>query len=166
MLNPKINGTKISYYFICHRKLWLFDHQLQFESDFNAVEIGKFISETTYPDKCHEIQLGEGAVLDFFDKRNKIVHEIKKSDKMEDAHIWQLKYYLYYLKSFSVTGVIGKLDYPKLKKTLTVILKNDDEHKIKSIFDEMTRIINQQKSPERINKKFCKTCAYYEFCWV
>ena len=96
MLNPKVNGTKISYYFICHRKLWLFDRQLQFESDFSAVEEGKFISETTYPNERHEIQLSEGAVLDFYDQHHKVVHEVKKSDKMEEAHLWQLKYYLYY----------------------------------------------------------------------
>lgn len=166
MLNPKVNGTKISYYFICHRKLWLFDRQLQFESDFNAVEEGKFISETTYPEKHHEIKLSNGAVLDFYDKRHKIVHEVKKSDKMEEAHLWQLKYYLYYLKSSGVTDVTGKLDYPKLKKTLQVKLTKDDGQKIQEIFEDMTVIVNQENTPERLNKKFCKTCAYYEFCWT
>lgn len=166
MLNPRVNGTKISYYFICHRKLWLFDRQLQFESDFNAVEEGKFISETTYPDERHEIQLSDGAVLDFFDNQHKVVHEVKKSDKMEEAHLWQLKYYLYYLKISGVPGVTGRLDYPKLKKTLQVELTEDDEQKIQKIFDEMTAIVNNTAPPERINKKFCKTCAYYEFCWA
>lgn len=166
MLNPKVNGTKISYYFICHRKLWLFDRQLQFESDFSTVEEGKFISETTYPNERHEIQLSEGAVLDFYDQHHKVVHEVKKSDKMEEAHLWQLKYYLYYLKSFGVEEVTGRLDYPKLKKTLDVVLSVDDEQKIQEIFDEMTALVNQEKAPERINKKFCKKCAYYEFCWV
>ena len=166
MLYPKVNGTKISYYFICHRKLWLFDRQLQFESDFSAVEEGKFISETTYPEERHEIQLSDGAVLDFYDKRHKMVHEVKKSDKMEDAHIWQLKYYLFYLKSSGVTSVTGRLDYPKLKKTLDIELSKDDEHKIQEIFDDMTAIINRVNVPERINKKFCKMCAYYEFCWA
>lgn len=166
MLNPRVNGTKISYYFICHRKLWLFDRQLQFESDFSPVEEGKFISESTYPDERHEIQLSDGAVLDFYDKKHKVVHEVKKSDKMEEAHLWQLKYYLYYLKSYGVDGVTGKLDYPKLKKTLDVKLTRKDELIIQEIFGKMTAVVTQVKAPERINKKFCKTCAYYEFCWA
>lgn len=166
MLNPRVNGTKISYYFICHRKLWLFDRQLQFESDFSAVEEGKFISESTYPDERHEIQLSDGAVLDFYDKKHKVVHEVKKSDKMEEAHLWQLKYYLYYLKSYGVDGVTGKLDYPKLKKTLNVALTGEDELIIQEIFGKMTAVVTQENAPERINKKFCKTCAYYEFCWA
>ena len=85
---------------------------------------------------------------------------------MEEAHLWQLKYYLYYLKSFGVEDVTGKLDYPKLKKTLDVVLSADDEQRIQEIFDDMTTLVNQEKAPERINKKFCKTCAYYEFCWA
>ncbi len=166
MLNPRVNGTKVSYYFICHRKLWLFDRQLQFESDFSTVEEGKFISETTYPDERHEIQLSDGAVLDFYDKRHKVVHEVKKSDKMEEAHLWQLKYYLYYLKKLGVIGVSGRLDYPKLKKTLEVKLSKEDEKKIQEIFEDMTAIVSQEKAPDRINKSFCKKCAYYEFCWA
>lgn len=166
MLNPKVNGTKISYYFICHRKLWLFDRQVQFESDFSAVEEGKFISETTYPDERHEVQLSDGAVLDFYDNKHKVVHEVKKSDKMEEAHLWQLKFYLYYLKSFGVTGVTGKLDYPKLKKTVEVELTDGDEVRIQEIFDHMSAIVSQEKPPERIKNKICQKCAYYEFCWA
>lgn len=166
MRKPRVNGTKISYYFICHRKLWLFDRQLQFESDFSTVQEGRFISDTTYPDERHEVQLSDGAVLDFYDKQHKVVHEIKKSDKMEEAHLWQLKYYLYYLKSLGVTGVSGRLDYPKLKKTLDIELTPEDELRIEAIFESMSSIVSQEKAPDRINKSFCKTCAYYEFCWA
>ena len=110
--------------------------------------------------------MSDGAVLDFYDKKHKVVHEVKKSDKMEEAHLWQLKYYLYYLKSYGVDGVTGKLDYPKLKKTLDVELTGEDELLIQEIFGKMTAVVTQEKAPERINKKFCKTCAYYEFCWA
>lgn len=166
MLNPRVNGTKISYYFICHRKLWLFERQMQFESDFSAVQEGKLISETTYPDERHEVQLSDGAVLDFYDKRHKVVHEVKKSDKMEEAHLWQLKYYLYYLKNLGVQGVTGRLDYPKLKKTHDVELSEDDAERMQEIFQAMNEIVSRERAPERINKSFCKKCAYYEFCWA
>lgn len=166
MVPQKINGTKINYYFVCHRKLWLFVRQMQFENESNPVDEGKFISETTYTRKEHEIQLGDAAVLDFFDSQNKVVHEVKKSTKMEEAHLWQLKYYLYYLKNLGVEGVKGKIDYPKQKKTQKVLLTEEDEKKIESMFKAIKAITSREKAPDKIEKKFCKKCAYYEFCWA
>jgi CRISPR-associated exonuclease Cas4 len=32
--------------------------------------------------------------------------------------------------------------------------------------EEIEQIVASEKPPERINKKFCKTCSYYELCWV
>jgi CRISPR-associated exonuclease Cas4 len=61
---------------------------------------GKLIHENTYPfrrDKYTEIEI-EGVKIDFYDARNKVVHEINKSRSHEEAHEWQVKYYLYVLK--------------------------------------------------------------------
>lgn len=41
---------------------------------------------------------------------------------MEDAGIWQVKYYLYYLQKRGVSGLKGKIDYPLLKKSVIVEL--------------------------------------------
>jgi CRISPR/Cas system-associated exonuclease Cas4 (RecB family) len=37
----RITGTKIAYYFLCKRKLWLFSHNITFEQESEDVKIGK-----------------------------------------------------------------------------------------------------------------------------
>lgn len=84
-------GTHINYYFICHRKLWLFANSIQMEHTSDTVYEGKLIHEETYPQrstKYEEVQIG-GAKIDFYDAKNKIIHEIKKSPKLHEAHLWQ-----------------------------------------------------------------------------
>ena len=93
-------GTHFNYYLICHRKLWLFSNGINMESTSDLVYEGKLLHETSYPrraEKYQEIEL-DGIKIDYYDPRNKVVHEIKKSDKHEEAHEWQVKYYLYVLE--------------------------------------------------------------------
>ena len=40
---------------------------------------------------------------------------------MHDAHIYQLLYYIHYLKKLGI-DTTGVIDYPKLKKTVKVTL--------------------------------------------
>ena len=45
------------------------------------------------------------------------VHEVKKSNKMETAHRFQLLYYMHYLKNKKgIQDIKGVIDYPKIKK--------------------------------------------------
>lgn len=37
-------------------------------------------------------------VIGFYDHKNKIIHEVKKSNKMEETHIRQVKLYNYVLE--------------------------------------------------------------------
>ena len=55
-------------------------------------------------------------VLDFYDSKSKVIHEIKKSDKMEEIHVWQVKHYILVLENKGVLGVTGVIDYPKLRQ--------------------------------------------------
>ena len=57
----------------------------------------------------------------------------KKSRKIEEASVWQLKYYLYYLKQYGVENIKAKLDYPLMKQTVDISLEEDDEEKIRKI---------------------------------
>lgn len=68
-----MTGTQISYYFICHRKLWLFSRNIEMEQN-------------------------DEMVIDFYDQKNKIIYKVKKSNKMEETHIWQVKFYIYMLE--------------------------------------------------------------------
>lgn len=162
-----ITATHINYYHICHRKLWLFAHGLNMEHTSDIVSEGKLIGENTYTEraaKYTELEL-EGVKIDYFDARNKVVHEIKKSDKMEAAHEAQVKYYLYKLRQHGIEGATGILEYPSLRHTAQVELTDQDIVDIQRWEVEILDIINREEMPSVIHKPVCKRCSYYEFCY-
>ncbi|HQV67109.1 MAG TPA: CRISPR-associated protein Cas4 [Saprospiraceae bacterium] len=162
-----ITATHINYYHICHRKLWLFAHGLNMEHTSDTVTEGKLIGENTYTDraaKYTELEL-EGIKIDYYDARNKVVHEIKKSDKMEVAHEAQVKYYLYKLKQHGIEGATGILEYPSLRHTAQVELTDQDIVDIQRWEIEILDIINREEIHAVIHKTVCKRCSYYEFCY-
>ena len=161
-------GTHFNYYFICHRKLWLFASGIQMEHTSDVVYEGKLIHDNSYPqrsEKYEEVQIG-GIKVDFYDAKNKIIHEIKKSNKIEEAHEWQLKYYIYIFEKFGIEGVSGILEYPKLRETEDIFLSDIDREQIIEIEKDIDQIINSESCPKVINSKICKRCSYYDFCYA
>jgi len=162
-----ITGTHFNYYLICKRKLWLFANGINMEPNSDLVTEGKLLHEHSYKqrsDRFKEVEIG-GIKLDFYDATNKVVHEIKKSNKLERAHVLQLKYYLFVLEENGVNGVSGKLEYPKLRKTEEIMLSDADRELINQYKHEIHDIIHQKAAPARINKSICKRCSYYDFCY-
>jgi len=138
------------------------------EHTSDTVAEGKLIGETTYPqrpEKYTEVQIG-GSKIDFYDAKNKVVHEIKKSDKAEEAHEWQVKYYLWLLAQAGVEGVTGRLEYPKLRETKEVVLTPPDEDYLLAAVEQVRKIIEGEHCPPVINSRICKCCSYYDFCYV
>ena len=164
-----MTGTQIAYYFLCKRKLWLFLRNIDMEQNSDTVSMGKFISESTYERQKHEIHItddDDDIVLDFYNPKTKTIHEVKKSDKMEETHIWQVKFYIYVLQKKGIEGVVGELDYPKLRQKQKVELTQPDRIKLNEIRMEINKIIKHEKPPDVINKPFCKQCAYYDLCYI
>ena len=168
-----ITGTHINYYFICHRKLWLFANGVSMEHTSDTVYLGKVIDESSYERKDKKIDIDGQIVIDWLDDSTCVIHEVKKSDKMEEAHIWQVLYYLWYLKQKGIAvagentkGLKGEIDYPALKQRVEVILTPEKEARMKEIIDSIQSIVSSEYPPQRIDKRFCKTCSYYELCWV
>lgn len=162
-----ITGTHFNYYQVCRRKLWLFSSGITMEHTSDLVYEGKLIHETAYPqraEKYEELQL-DGIKIDFYDAKNKVVHEIKKSNKISPAHRLQLLYYLYVLEQNGIFGTIGILEYPSLRKKEEVLLSDVDREKIKKIEIEIQQLINQEQCPPPIESSICKRCSYYEFCF-
>ena len=119
-------ATQISYLHLCHRKLWLHHHHIRMENATGnqAVAEGKLISATTYtrrPKRWRELNLGH-LKIDHFDPATNTVREIKKSPKLEHAHIAQVKYYLFALEQRGVEKPNGLLEYPKQRQTRTITL--------------------------------------------
>ena len=163
----QITGTHINYYFICHRKLWLFANGINMEHTSDVVTEGRLVHETSYPqraEKYEEVNIG-GSVIDFYDPKEKVIHETKKSNKVEEAHIAQVKYYLYLLEQNGVEGASALLEYPQLRETREVELSDDDRKNIPQWLKEIRNITQREQIPDRIKKSFCKNCSYYDFCW-
>lgn len=99
-MSKTVIPTLLNYYMLCRRKAWFFANGIQMEHTSDIVAEGKVISESTYGRRATrytELDLGI-AKIDFYDAKNKVVHEVKKSNRVEHAHEWQVKYYLYLLE--------------------------------------------------------------------
>jgi CRISPR-associated exonuclease Cas4 len=138
------------------------------EQQSQAVEEGRFIHETSYSNRASRFkEVAVGRVkIDYYDPRRKVVHEIKKSDKIELAHVWQLKYYLYKLQQSGIDARMGILEYPKLRVRKRVVLKDGDEDRIKKLERSIEKIVSLPRPPEIERKTYCRSCSYYEFCFV
>ncbi|HBG41065.1 CRISPR-associated protein Cas4 [Limibacterium fermenti] len=163
-----ITATLINLYHVCKRELWLHANNIRFEHTSDLVYDGKLIHENSYPqrpERYEELEI-DGCKIDFYDARNKIIHEIKRSDKVERAHQWQVKYYIFVLEQNGIDGVTGLLEYPTLRHTEHVNLSDEDRKKIEEIKTEIVKIIHSDDCPPVINARICKSCSYYEFCYV
>jgi CRISPR-associated exonuclease Cas4 len=164
----QVNATYINLYHVCKRELWLHANGIRFEHTSDIVYDGKLIHETSYPqrsERYEEVEI-DGIKIDYYDARNKVIHEIKRSDKVEEAHVWQVKYYIYVLERNGIKEVSGLLEYPTLRQTTKVELTDADRQKIAEMEKEITEIIRSDDCPPVIHSKICKNCSYYDFCYV
>lgn len=162
----KINGTLVNYYIHCPRQCYLHAHRINLENNSESVKVGKALHEAKYKnDENAEIAI-DNIRLDKLTKD--YLTETKKSDADVDASQWQLIVYLYKLKQ---KGLIrkGKLEFIEknnAKKTVIIELDDNLERKLLRILTEIENLINEGKVPEVIDKKHCKKCAYYEYCYI
>ncbi len=164
-MKKEITGVMIYYYEVCKRKLWYFYNEIQMEQGNENVLIGKAIDEETYKRDKKHINIDNIINIDFIRSKG-ILHEVKKSKKIEEASILQVKYYLYFLKKRGVNNIKGKIDYPLLKQSVDIELLEDDIKDIKKILDDIKVIVKANNPPSLDKKKICKSCAYYDLCFI
>jgi len=134
------------------------------EHTSDDVKIGSLIHENSYRKRRKEIQL-DGIKIDFFDKNSGVIHEVKKSKAIDEAHHWQLRYYLWHFRRLGI-DVSGSVDYPKLRRKETISLTEEDIIHIEEMLEEIKQIISYEVPPDVINTGYCKRCSYYELCYV
>lgn len=162
-----LTGTHFNYYQVCRRKLWLFANGINMEHTSDLVFEGKLIHEDSYPQrsgKYEEIEL-DNIKVDFYDPKRKMIHEIKKSNKMEVAHEWQLKYYIYVFERNGIEGVTGVMEYPTLRRTQEVVLSEVDRERIKEMEVDIQQILSDDNCPPLQKKCICRNCSYFDFCY-
>lgn len=157
----KTQGVKLNYYYICKRKLWLFDKGITMEEESDRVIQGKVVHENSYMrSKNKEVLIQDLIKLDIIE--GDYVKEVKISSKMGESHRKQL---LYYLKSLGINKK-GSLNYVKEKRVEEIELTNENEKEIEKALIDIKRITKLNKPPKVIKLPYCKNCAYYQFCYV
>lgn len=137
------------------------------ESTSDVVYEGKLIHESSYPqrsERYEEVEI-EGVKVDYFDAKHNVIHEIKKSNKVEQAHEWQLKYYIYVFERNGIEGCTGVLEYPTIRQTSQVVLTDEDRQMIVEMEEKIKGIIDSDLCPTLSKKRLCKSCSYYDFCY-
>lgn len=161
----KVQGIKFNYYFICKRKLWLFDKGICMENNSERVLQGKIVHENSYSskEKFKEKLIDNMIKIDLIEDDK--IKEVKISSKMKESDKMQLMYYLFYLKNLGIKKQ-GTINYVKEKKIEKVDLTDQEEEKIKDTLIKIKTILDLKKPPKVQKLPYCKKCAYYEFCYI
>lgn len=161
-----VTGTLIWYYCICKREVWLMARRLTPDEDDVNIDIGRFIHQNTYSREKKEIDLGN-AKLDLIHNENGelVVGEVKKSSRFLESAKTQLLFYLLQLKEMGIDAR-GELLIPAEKKRVQVELDATSEKEIQNIISEIENIVNDTSAPPPVKTKWCRNCAYSEFCWA
>ena len=158
-----VTGTKVNYYVICKRKLWLFARHLTMEHSSDKVRLGKHVHEHSYPHERHrELDIAGLIHIDIVGHR---LREIKSSRKMLKAHRLQILYYLYFLKRLGVEGLEGEMNFPKERRKEVVILDAEAERQVEEVIEGIVRIEEMHSAPEAEFRTICRSCSYAELCW-
>ncbi|HZO88721.1 MAG TPA: CRISPR-associated protein Cas4 [Chthonomonadaceae bacterium] len=166
----RIGGTEVHYYVLCPRKLWWFAHGMEQEHvqgnvGQENVALGQLLHQESYPQQRRkDLLLDDLLRLDFTE--DGAVHEIKKSKGGQKATLYQLLYYLYYLKHEKGVETTGLIDYPKQRRRQEVALTPEYEAEIEHILTGVQQT-REQPIPPRVPEPMplCKKCAYQELCW-
>ncbi len=166
----RIGGTEVHYYVLCPRKLWWFSHGMEQEHVTGGVgaenvALGQIVHGESYADKSRKDVLIDGLPrLDFTDAG--AVHEVKKSQGGQRATLFQLLYYLYYLKHEKGIETTGVIDYPKQRRREEVVLTADLEAEVERVIEgvQATRAL---PTPPVVPAPMpvCKKCSYQDLCW-
>lgn len=160
-----ITGIMVYYYFVCKKKLWYFANEICMEQNSELVSIGQILDEESYKREKKGILIDNTINIDFI-KNGAILHEVKKTKAIEEASIWQLKYYMYYLEQKNVKNITAQIDFPLIKENMKVVLTDTDREIIRNVICEIKKIISCDIPPSKIQDKICKKCSYFDLCYV
>ncbi len=171
-----INATLINLYNVCPRECWLHANGVRMEHTSDTVADGKLLHETSYVDRNAKhselpIEAQYASIklygkIDFYDAKRKIIHETKRGNKVEEAHKWQVKFYLWLLMLNGIDGAYGIIEYPLLRQTEIVSLQDNDIEMLQNMVLAVFTLQNSQICPSVINKKICKSCSYSDLCYI
>jgi len=135
------------------------------EQNSELVEIGKILDEETYKRENKSVLIDDTINIDFV-KNGAVLHEVKKTKSIEEAGIWQLKYYMYYLDKKGIKNITAKIDFPLLRETKEILLEEKDINVLDNVINDIQNIMTLDKPPKAIDSKICNNCSYFDLCYV
>lgn len=159
----QITGTLVNYYTTCKREAWLYARHIYADQNDENMLMGRALADTKEK-SLHEFSYSN-LKFDKISKENGhyLITEYKKSLKNQDAVKMQLLFYMYILKTnLGLKKITGKVISGK---KVIFIDDNDKEFLyMDELLDEITSFINEQIPPKFSQNKFCKNCAYLNYC--
>jgi len=158
----RVTGVMMQYYHVCERELWFASRHLEIDRENANVVRGTRVDETAYADERQNLSLGMISLDLLQDGR---VVEVKPSSTLEEPARMQLSYYLWYLEEVAGVSRTGVLAHPTERQRETVELTEERKEEVQAAIRGIHDIISQDTPPEAVEKPFCSSCAYHDFCW-
>ncbi|MFC7394020.1 CRISPR-associated protein Cas4 [Scopulibacillus cellulosilyticus] len=158
-----IGGIHLHYFVLCKRKLWLYEHGITMEQEDDRVLEGKVLHQRAYPQiKKREILIDNAFKVDMID--GGYIREVKISSKMPEVDKMQMLFYLYQLEQRGIKKK-GLISYTTERKTVGIELNKENRKLIKNAITRTKEIIEQDQPPILKKYPYCKSCAYFSFCY-
>lgn len=158
----RVTGVMVQYYHACKRELWFDSRNIEINRENPAIVRGTHVDETAYQENRRHLHLGMIAIDLLEDGR---VIEVKPSSDLTEPAKMQLAYYLWYLKHVMGTERRGVLAHPREKRRESVELTEQLSSQVEDTIRGIYRVIQSDSPPELVEKPYCPTCAYQDFCW-
>ncbi len=161
----RIGGTLVWYWSICARQVWLMGRGIEPEPKDESLALGRLIDRNSYARERHQVAFGDNK-FDFVQGADgeMVVCEVKKSSRAERSARLQLAHYLYDLRKAGVEAR-GILMFPTEKKRVEVVLTDELVAELDSVYAEIDALVQRAAPPAAESCKYCRKCAYSEYCW-
>jgi len=143
-------------------------HEICPDEDNQLLDLGRLLHEESYKREDKEFS-APGMRIDILRTSSPgeelVVCEVKKSIRFLKPAKMQLCFYLWKLKQQGVNAK-GELLVPKKKKRIPVELTPALETELERIMSRIEKLVAEPKPPPVVKSKFCRRCAYREFCYA
>jgi CRISPR-associated exonuclease Cas4 len=163
----EFGGALIEMYLFCVRQFWYHYNYIRQESLCDRVQVGKLIHENSYTRNRKELELGPSKI-DIFTK-GKILIEVKSGQTFKESHLYQTLYYLWQCEQVGIKVTCGEIRYPRIRRVERVELTDEHRLELEKILRQMEDVAKQvvpPPLPKTGERKKCKSCSYYELCYI
>ncbi len=63
-------------------------------------------------------------------------------------------------------NIKAKIDYPLLRQSIDIELNDKDIEEMEEILENIKNIVKEKAPCDLHKKRICKSCAYYDLCFV